>query len=82
MAYGKPIVAFDLRETRVSAGDAALFVAPNDELAFAEAIAKLMDDPWLRHSMGTLGRQRLEKELQWSMVGGNLLAAYRSLAAQ
>src|SRR5262249_13528129 len=31
MALGKPIVSFDLKETRVSAGDAALYVAPNDE---------------------------------------------------
>jgi len=82
MAYGKPIVSFDLKETRVSAGDAALFVTPNDEAAFAEAIVTLMDDPGLRASMGDLGRQRVEKELQWSVVGGNLLAAYRSLAAQ
>src|SRR5262249_53534169 len=82
MAYGKPIVAFDLRETRVSAEDAALFVTPNDEMAFAEAIATLMDDAALRSKMGDLGRQRVEKELQWSVVGANLLAAYRSLAAR
>ena len=31
MAFGLPVVAFDLRETRVSAGDAAVYVEPNDE---------------------------------------------------
>src|SRR5206468_3385269 len=56
MAYGKPIVSFDLKETRFSAQDAALFVSPNDEKAFAGAIAQLMDEPKLRSSMGEFGR--------------------------
>ena len=36
MAYGKPIVAFDLKETRFSAGDAAIYVRPNEEAEFAK----------------------------------------------
>lgn len=79
MACGKPIVSFDLKETRYSAQDAALFVPPNDELAFAKAIARLMDDPQLRQRMGSFGRQRVERELQWSVTGRNLLAAYATL---
>jgi len=79
MAYGKPIVSFDLKETRFSAQDAALFVPPNDELAFARAIAVLMDDPELRQKLGRFGRERVERELQWSVTGQNLLAAYESL---
>ena len=79
MAYGKPIVSFDLRESRYSARDAAVFVPCNDELAFARATAKLMDDPGLRQKMGRFGRERVERELQWSVVSKNLLAAYQSL---
>lgn len=79
MACGKPIVSFDLKETRFSAQDAALFVPPNDERAFACAIARLMDDPALRQTMGSFGRQRVERELRWSVTGMNLLAAYNSL---
>ncbi len=79
MAYGKPIVSFDLKETRFSAQDAALFVPPNDELAFARAIAVLMDDPELRQKLGRFGRERVERELQWSVTGQNLVAAYESL---
>ena len=45
MALGKPVVSFDLKETRVSAGDAAVYVEPNDEAEFAKAILQLMDDP-------------------------------------
>src|SRR5206468_11055769 len=56
MAYAKPIVTFDLKETRFSAQDAALYVTPNDEAKFAGAVAALMDDPDLRRQMGVLGR--------------------------
>jgi len=79
MAYGKPIVTYDLKETRFSAGEAAIYVAPNNEEKFAEAIAVLMDQPALRKKMGAYGRLRVERELQWSVVGRNLLAAYDAL---
>jgi glycosyltransferase involved in cell wall biosynthesis len=79
MASAKPIVAFDLRETRFSARDAAVYVKPNNETGFAEAIAQLMDQPELRKQMGTYGRRRVEDELQWAKVGNNLLTAYETL---
>ena len=79
MACAKPIVTFDLKETRYSAREAALYVPCNDEMAFAKATAQLMDDPALRNKMGSYGRERVEKELQWSVVSRNLIAAYASL---
>ena len=79
MAASKPIVTFDLKETRYSARDAALYVPCNDELAFAKATAQLMDDPALREKMSRYGRERVEQELQWSVVSKNLVAAYESL---
>jgi glycosyltransferase involved in cell wall biosynthesis len=79
MAYAKPIVSFDLKETRVSAAGAALYVPCNDETAFARATARLMDDPALRLEMGRIGRERVERSLQWSHVSRNLLAAYEAL---
>jgi len=79
MACAKPIVTFDLKETRYSARDAALYVPCNDEMAFAAATAQLMDDGALREKMGHYGRERVEKELQWSVVSQNLIAAYASL---
>jgi len=79
MAMGKPIVTFDLKETHWSAQDAAIYVKPNNELEFAEAIAKLMDRPDLRAQMGEFGRQRVQRELKWDVVGQNLLQAYGKL---
>jgi glycosyltransferase involved in cell wall biosynthesis len=79
MALGKPLVSFDLRETRVSAGEAALYVRPNQEAEFAEAVARLMDDPAARTRMAAVGRARIQNELGWQVTSQNLLAAYEYL---
>jgi glycosyltransferase involved in cell wall biosynthesis len=81
MALGKPIVAFDLLEHRNTASDAALYARPNDELDFARQISSLMDDSIKRHSMGRIGRKRIEKELAWHHQAKYLLRAYESLSA-
>src|SRR5438552_2839179 len=82
MASAKPIVSFDLKETRFSAQDAAVYVEPNNETEFAKAIAKLMDQPNLQKEMGHYGRRRVEEDLQWAKVGKNLLTAYQTLFAE
>jgi len=82
MALGKPIVAFDLPENRFSAQDAAMYVPPNDEMAFARAIATLMDHPERSRHMGALGRARVEKDLTWDRSAENLGAAYRQASAR
>jgi glycosyltransferase involved in cell wall biosynthesis len=79
MAYGKPIVTFDLKETRFSAQEAAIYVEPNQEGKFAEAITLLMDRPDLRKKMGEFGRKRVENELQWLKVSHQLVMAYQHL---
>src|SRR5213596_1653198 len=82
MASAKPIVSFDLKETRFSARDSAIYVEPNSEPEFAKAVAQLMDQPELQNKMGTYGRRRVEDELQWAKVGNNLLTAYGTLLAE
>jgi glycosyltransferase involved in cell wall biosynthesis len=81
MALGKPIVAFDLPEHRVTAQDAAVYARPNDELDYARQIAELMDDPERRSRMGQMGRERIETELSWQYQEKHLLAAYEVLNA-
>jgi glycosyltransferase involved in cell wall biosynthesis len=82
MASAKPIVSFDLKETRFSAQDAAVYVKPNNEAEFAETVAQLMDNPELQKKMGAYGRNRVENELRWAKVGQNLLTAYRTVLAK
>ncbi len=55
MAFGLPVLAFDLKETRVSAGDSAEYVRPATSYAYAMALAKLIDDPARRNDMGEIG---------------------------
>ncbi len=82
MAQGKPIVAFDLTETRFSAGASALYVGDNDEHAFAQALAELMDDPPRRESMGRAGRERAEAELAWCHSVPSLLSVYAEVCGR
>jgi glycosyltransferase involved in cell wall biosynthesis len=81
MAYELPVVAFDLRETRVSADEAAVYVTPNDVHEYARAIVALMDDDSARVQMGKLGRTRVEQELAWSYQQRAYLGVYHDLTA-
>jgi glycosyltransferase involved in cell wall biosynthesis len=78
MAMARPIVSFDLREARVSAGDAALYAPANDESAFAKLIARLLDDPEERRRMGEIGQARVSGPLSWEHSRTALLAAYEA----
>jgi glycosyltransferase involved in cell wall biosynthesis len=79
MAFELPVVAFDLRETRVSAGEAGVYVTPNNVRDYAEAIVALMDDGTRRAHSGKLGRARVEQELAWSYQQHAYLGVYRRL---
>ena len=65
MAFGMPVVAFDLKETRVSAAGAAAYVPSGDVAGYAQTIVNLVDDDTRREGMGRLGRLRIEEELGW-----------------
>jgi len=79
MALGRPVVAFDLREARVSAGEAAVYATPNDPVDFAHHILSLLAAPARRSLMGGIGRRRFETMLAWEHQADHLLALYRDL---
>jgi len=79
MSFGLPVVAFDLRETRVSAGRAAVYATPNDIGSYARAIVDLIDDPHRRAEMGRLGRERVEQDLAWEHQRNAYLALFDEL---
>ena len=77
MALGKPIVQFDLKEGRTSAGAASLYADPGNPVQdFAEKILWLLDHPVDRARMGGQGRIRVERELAWKYSVKHLLAGY------
>lgn len=76
MAMGRPVVAYDLTEARVTAEGAALFARADDTAQFAGHIATLLEDEALRTRLGAAGRLRVETELDWRRSEQTLLAAY------
>lgn len=66
MAFGLPVVAFDLTETRRTAEDAAIYADGEDPSALTAAMDHLLDRPDLRGRMGRAGRARVRRELAWS----------------
>lgn len=77
MAFGKPIVQFDVTEGRYSAGEASLYASPNDPVDMAAKITDLLADPARRARMGQSGRERVEERFSWSHQVRPLVAAYQ-----
>ncbi|HEX7195453.1 MAG TPA: glycosyltransferase family 4 protein [Candidatus Limnocylindria bacterium] len=80
MATGTPLVAFDLEETRVSAGEAAAYAPPNDTSMLADLVLELIDDPDRRARMAQIGLERIRGPLSWEVSASALLAAYEMAA--
>jgi glycosyltransferase involved in cell wall biosynthesis len=81
MTFELPVVAFDLRETRISASDAAVYATPNDVEEMAQLLVDLMDDEPRRRSMGRAGRARIEQELAWEHQAPRYVGVYEKLTA-
>jgi glycosyltransferase involved in cell wall biosynthesis len=79
MAFGLPVVAFDLTETRVSAGDSALYAPGGSVPAFADLVGQLLDDPVRRRRMGDRARRRVVQDLAWEHQAGAYVAVYDAL---
>jgi glycosyltransferase involved in cell wall biosynthesis len=78
LAAGLPVVAYDLLETRRTAGEAAAYAEPGNTAAFAAEIARLATDPEYRANMAVSARERAE-ELVWERSEQSLVNAYREL---
>ena len=79
MAFGKPVVAFDLTEHRRTAQDAAEYVEPNDHAKLSMATHDLLIDEKRRRDMGRRGKQRFCVHLAWENSERELIALYSML---
>lgn len=77
MAAGAPIVATDIPGYRdvVTHGQEGLLVAPKDEEALAQALARLLQDAETRMRMGGDGRDKARR-YDWSRVADQVLEYY------
>jgi glycosyltransferase involved in cell wall biosynthesis len=82
MTMGRPIATYDLRETRVTAGPAAVYADGDEPAALAAAVDRLLDAPALREEMGRLARERVERRFAWEHSEPALLAAYERAIAK
>jgi len=79
LAFGRPVVAFELREHKNTAGDTAQFVEPNNVTAMAETIRALLMDDEQRARMSRHGRERFREQLAWERSEEELVALYQRL---
>ncbi|HJU88872.1 MAG TPA: glycosyltransferase [Gemmatimonadaceae bacterium] len=84
MAAGKPVVCTDVGSCReaVLDGVTGFVVPPSRPDAFAERLAKLLDDPDLRARMGAAGRERARSRHHGQQVLSALEALYGALLTQ
>lgn len=80
MAAGKPVVASRLGGLPlvVEDGKTGLLVQPGDSDALSEAIQTLLNAPDVAATMGRAGRQRVERELNWTNVARQYIEVYEA----
>ncbi len=82
MAAGRPVVCLDLGGPAIQVSDQAGFKSPAKEPAqaisdMATAMQKLAQDPELRVQMGKAGRQIVDGNFNWKVVGERLDQVYQ-----
>jgi phosphatidylinositol alpha-mannosyltransferase len=80
MAAGLPVVASDIAGYRevVRNGVEGFLVPPEDPVAVAEAVARLLDDPALAEQIGRAGRERARR-YSWERVAREIEAVYEEV---
>ena len=80
LAIGRPVVSFDLAETRTLLGDAGVIVADATAYGLADAIAGLAADRARLAALSEAAAGRIDAlDLRWERSAERLLAAYDTL---
>ena len=79
MSLGRAVVSYDLPETRVSGGNAVLYVQGSSAEDLASAVMALADDPdWMRE-LQSAGQKRVREVLSWEHQSPLLVDVYEKL---
>ncbi|MCK9181397.1 MAG: glycosyltransferase family 4 protein [Fibrobacteraceae bacterium] len=79
MAFGRPIVQYDLKEGRFSAQESSLYAKNGDTVDFADKLLWLLDNPEDAKKMGEFGRNRVRSTLSWDYEKPKLISAYKKI---
>lgn len=79
MAVGIPFVQFNLKQSKIDSGEAAIVVDDQTPEALADGIVQLLDDEQRRERMSAYALKHARAEFQWSSEKHSLLRAYRTL---
>jgi glycosyltransferase involved in cell wall biosynthesis len=75
MAQGTPVVCSDIPALREVAGDAAMFVAPDDLDGWVDALRSLLTDSGLRARLAARGHERVQA-YSWDRCADETAAVY------
>ena len=81
MAFGLPIVQFDLVEGKRLAGDAAAYASNNDPRELAIAMADLLSNPLERVRKGEIGIARVRDMFAWQKQEAAYISVYEEMLA-
>ena len=68
MASGKPVITTRKCLLDGAADAGAVLDSPDEDIKFADAIARVCGDPALRSTLGTSGRRWVSEQLSWHRV--------------
>jgi glycosyltransferase involved in cell wall biosynthesis len=80
MACGAPVITSNSTALPEAAGDAALLVNPEDTMAIAQAIRRMLDEPALRAALRARGFAHV-KQFTWARTARATAEAYQAAMA-
>jgi glycosyltransferase involved in cell wall biosynthesis len=78
MAAGVPVIASNAGSLPEVVGDAGILLAPNDPVAWADALLRLVEDGELREALAATGRRRAST-LSWEAAASKTLQVYADI---
>lgn len=76
LACETPVVAVNAGSAAEVAGPGGILVPPRDPVSLADAVSKLLQDPFLRNALGKQGREHIKREFNIQKMVNDTSQAY------